>query len=664
MNLLAELRGRFAEAIGELVDDGAAVAELAAMVMPSQDARFGDYQCNCAMPLGKRLGKPPREVAAALVERLELADLCEPLTPASIAGPGFINLRLSGDFLAERLAAALTDVERQGVRPTPEPRTIVLDYSSPNVAKPMHVGHIRSTVIGDALYRILTFLGHRVISDNHVGDWGTQFGMIIYGWKHFGDEAAFERAAVPELSRLYRLVNSLVEYHETKNVSLPAAEARAAQCREQFKALQQQTAPVDAGEQKKHAKRVQAAKTAFEQAEGEVAALGEKLRTVAADAALKSLADAHPRIGSAVLAETAALHAGDPTNRALWERFLPPCLAEIEETYRRLGVHFDHALGESFYEERLPHVASDFQQKGLARESDGALCVFLDGYEAPMLIRKQDGAFLYATTDLATIEYRMREWRPDALLYVVDHRQSLHFEQLFAAARLWGYGGVELRHISFGTVLGDDGRPFKTRSGSSVGLMGLLDEAVERALAIVAANDDARPTPLLSESERRIVAERVGIGAIKYADLAHNRTSDYKFSYDKMLAMTGNTAAYMQYSCARVRSIFGKGDVDIAALRRSGAAIRLDDPAERALGLAILQLAEALERVTADYRPNLLTDYLFDLAGKYSSFFENCPVLRAETDAVRTSRLLLCDLTARTLELGLGLLGIETVERM
>jgi arginyl-tRNA synthetase len=327
-------------------------------------------------------------------------------------------------------------------------------------------------------------------------------------------------------------------------------------------------------------------------------------------------------------------------------------------------VSFDHALGESFYEDKLAGVVEDLKAKGLARESDGAMCVFVEGYDAPFIVQKQDGAFLYATTDLATIEYRMREWRPDAILYVVDHRQSQHFGQLFATAKMWGYRDVELQHISFGTVLGDDGKPFKTRSGSSVGLMGLLDEAVSRAYAIVCENDDARATPLLSEEERKTVAERVGIGAIKYADLAHNRTSDYKFSYDKMLAMTGNTAAYMQYSYARVSSIFGKGGVDIEALRASDARLLLDHPAERALALAILQFSEALSRVTADYRPNLLTDYLFDLASKYAAFFENCPVLKAESGELRGSRLLLCDLTARTIQRGLNLLGIETVERM
>jgi arginyl-tRNA synthetase len=333
-------------------------------------------------------------------------------------------------------------------------------------------------------------------------------------------------------------------------------------------------------------------------------------------------------------------------------------------------VTFDHTLGESFYQDRLRGVVRDLAAKGLARESDGAICIFLEGHDVPMIVQKQDGAFLYATTDLATIQYRMSQWQPDAILYVVDHRQSLHFEQLFAAARLWGYRDVELQHISFGTVLGEDGRPFKTRSGTSVGLAGLLDEAVERALTTVSQNDDARPQPLLSPEDRRQVAETVGIGAIKYADLSHNRTSDYVFSYDKMLAMTGNTATYMQYSYARVRSIFAKGGIDESAIRNPGyplgAAIRilLNTPQERALALALLRFPEALERVVADYRPNHLTAYLFELATRYSDFFENCPVLRAESDELRTSRLLLCDLTARTIKRGLNLLGIDVVERM
>ncbi|RIK84627.1 MAG: arginine--tRNA ligase [Planctomycetota bacterium] len=661
MNTLAELRQRFSTALLDLAGDAATAAELAALVLPSQDPKFGDYQANCAMPLGKRLGKPPREVAAALVERLDLADLCE---PPQIAGPGFINLTLRDDWIVARLQAALADVDRLGVQRVAAPRTFVLDYSSPNVAKPMHVGHIRSTVIGDALYRMLRFVGHKTISDNHIGDWGTQFGMIIYGWKHFGDEAAFARGPVAELSRLYRLVNTLVEYHEAKNEQLPALRLRLSDQESRAAQLELAPTPADPADKKRAAKRIQEALADLAKTRDELADAEAKVARIEADEPLRKHAAAHPNIGAAVLAETAALHAGDAENRALWQRFLPPCLAEIDETYRRLDVSFDHTLGESFYEEALPQVVRDLAARGLARESHGAQCVFLEGHDAPFLIQKQDGAFLYATTDLATIRYRMDQWRPDAILYVVDHRQSLHFTQLFATARLWGYEHVEFQHISFGTVLGDDGKPFKTRSGASVGLASLLDEAVDRAHAIVCQNDDARPEPLLSAEERRTVAERVGIGAIKYADLAHNRTSDYKFSYDKMLAMQGNTAAYMQYSYARVSSIFDKGSVDAAALRLSGAEITLTHPAERALALALLQFSEALDRVLADYRPNLLTDYLYDVASRYAAFFESCPVLRADTQQQRESRLLLCDLTARTLRLGLNLLGIAVVDRM
>ena len=375
--------------------------------------------------------------------------------------------------------------------------------------------------------------------------------------------------------------------------------------------------------------------------------------------------DEQPKINSAVLTETAKLHAGDVENRRLWEEFLPHCEDEIDRVFRRLDVKFDHTLGESFYEDRLAPLVDELQQRGIARESDGAICVFIEGQKTPMIVRKSDGAFLYGTTDLATIQYRMNTWRPDAILYVVDHRQSLHFQQLFAVAGMLGYDNVELQHVSFGTVLGGDGRPFKTRSGDTVGLEGLLDEAVRRALQIVSAGDDSKPDgPELSAERRRQVAETVGIAALKYADLAQNRTSDYVFSYDKMLAMTGNTATYMQYAYARVRSIFAKGNVAVDALRNSGAPILLDSPAERALALELLRFSEALDLTVADYRPNQLTAYLFDLANRYSTFFEQCHVLRAETDALRQSRLLLCDLTARTIQKGLELLGINVVEKM
>ncbi len=658
MNILAEFRSHFRAALAALGHDD---PELVDMVRRGQDPKFGDYQANCAMPLGKRLGRPPRDVAAELVARLGLQGICQ---PPEVAGPGFINLRLDDAWLTDEVNRAWADHERLGVEKAAVPRTFVIDYSAPNVAKPMHVGHIRSTVIGDSLYRTLRFLGHRTISDNHVGDWGTQFGMIIYGWRHFRDEAAYAQNAVEELARLYRLVRVLVDYHAGRE-SLAGLRAEVAEQEANLKRQKTAAQAAPPGERKAREKALRRLETSLAASRESLVELEGKLARVEQDAELRALAAAHASIGAAVLAETARLHADDEENLRLWRQFLPPCMADIERIYARLGVRFDHTFGESYYHSRLARVVAELSAKDIARESDGAKCVFLEGFDTPMLIQKQDDAFLYATTDLATIEYRMEEFAPDAILYVVDHRQGLHFQQLFATARLWGYGRVELQHVSFGTVLGEDGRPFKTRSGDTVGLEGLLDEAVRRAAEIVAANDDEKPGGAeLSPAERARVAERVGIGALKYADLSQNRTSDYVFSYDKMLAMTGNTATYMQYAYARVRSIFAKGRIDLEALRASGARIRLDTPAERALGLELLRFSEALELTVADYRPNQLTSYLFDLANRYSTFFEQCPVLKAETDQLRQSRLLLCDLTARTLKKGLELLGIDVVEKM
>jgi arginyl-tRNA synthetase len=662
MNTLATLRDRFAHALRSLGIDEAEIPALTALVLPCQDSKLGDYQANCAMPLGKRLGKPPRDIASQIIAGLDIGTWCE---PPQIAGPGFINIRLKDDWLVAQLQSTSQDVERLGVPAAVNPRTFVVDYSGPNVAKPMHVGHIRSTVIGDALYRILKFLGHRTIGDNHLGDWGTQFGMIIFGYKHFLDRDSLKRNTVEELSRLYKLVNSLVDYHNTRNENIPALEKRIAAADKAADGWSSTPLPADPKEAKQAAKKQRQQDAEIGELRGELAGLLVKVATIDDDSRLSKLAAAHPDIGQQVLQETARLHSGDTTNVELWREFLPACLAEIEVVYKRMGVSFDHTLGESFYQDRLRGVVENLTTKGLAERSDGAICVFLDGYEVPMIVQKQDGAFLYATTDLATIQYRMEQWRPDAILYVVDHRQSLHFEQLFETARKWGFDNVELQHIAFGTVLGEDGKPFKTRSGASVGLSGLLDEAVERAYAIVAQNDDERSEPLLSQDERRTVAERIGIGAIKYADLAHNRTSDYVFSYDKMLAMQGNTATYMQNSYARVCSIFTKAGVSRSAIREQQTTpISLAAPDERALGIALLQFAEALDRVVSDYRPNHLAGYLFALATTYSSFYENCPVLRAESEELRTSRLKLCDLTARTIERGLNLLGIEVVERM
>jgi len=673
MNVIAEIRRRFLTALAAVVpaasaggDSAADLNEWVGMVRPNQDPKFGDYQANMAMPLGKRLSRPPRDVATQIVERLQIEDLC---LPATIAGPGFINLSLRDDWISARLQS-MTQDDRLGIEPPEHPRTYIVDYSAPNVAKPMHVGHIRSTAIGDSLYRTLKFLGHTAVGDNHIGDWGTQFGMILYGYKHFLDKASYEKSQVDELARLYRLVHQVIDYHDGQK-RLPEMERAVATAEAAIAELRAAPLPQEANPEaaKKAEKKAQQAQ---KRAESELAEARDKLatvkRNVAAiddDAHQAHLFAQHPEIGTAVLAETARLHAGDAENQRLWKEFMPACMASIEHLYQRLGVTFDETLGESFYHDRLSAVVGDLRARGLASESEGAECVFVEGFDAPMIVQKKDGAFLYATTDLATIQYRHERWKPDAILYVVDHRQSLHFDQLFATARKWGYDNTAFHHVSFGTVLGEDGRPYKTRSGDTVGLEGLLDEAVERAHAIVSANDDAKPDgPELSAETRRAVAKTVGIAALKYADLSQNRTSDYVFSYDKMLATKGDTATYMQYSYARVRSIFRRGGIDVAQLRASGARITLQASAERALGVELLRFAEALEDVIADHRPNQLTTYLFALAGRYSTFFDQCHVLKAETEELRASRLLLCDLTARTLKQGLELLGIDVVEQM
>lgn len=669
MSLLAHLQSRFRPVLAELAGPPEPWLDL---IRRAQEARFGDYQANFAMALGKKLNKPPREVAAEIVSRIDVSDLCE---PPEVAGPGFINLRLKDQWLIRQLTAALND-SRLGVAPVAEPRTYVIDFSAPNVAKPMHVGHIRSTVIGDALCRTLRFLGHTVISDNHLGDWGTQFGMILYGYKHFLDAEAYRNRPVQELARLYRLVRQLVDYFEAKE-KLPEHLQRLS---EKEHALAAQRAagphpnPLPKGEgtaapgqkaDKKLREAVQKLEASVREAAQEIDADEKKIAAVDDDPLLAELAASHAGIGRDVLAETAKLHAGDAENLCLWREFMPYCREDIDRIYRRLEVRFDHTLGESFYHGMLPDVVQELRHRGIAQESQGAVCVFLEGQPAPMIVQKQDGAFLYATTDLATIRYRMEQWRPDAILYVVDHRQSMHFQQLFAVARLLDYDKVELQHVSFGTVLGKDGRPFKTRAGDTVGLESLLDEAVFRAARIVAENDDAKPDgPELSPEQRACVAETVGIGALKYADLSQNRTSDYEFDYEKMLAMNGNTATYMQYAYARVRNIFAKGGVDVESLRASGAAITLGSPAERALALELLRFGDALSLAMTDYRPNQLTAYLFDLANCFSTFYEKCRVLKAETPALRDSRLLLCDLTARTIQKGLELLGIGVEEKM
>jgi arginyl-tRNA synthetase len=605
MNVLKRLQATFQEALTGLVDDP---APYVAMVKPVGDPRFGDYQANCAMSLAKVLKRKPPEVAREIADRLPLGDW---LQPPEIAGPGFINIRLRDDWLARQLQAVASD-EQLGVERASPSRTYVVDYSSPNVAKPMHVGHLRSTIIGDALTRLLRFLGHRVITDNHLGDWGTQFGMLLYGYKHFRNEGALKDDPVREMLRVYRQVRKELE---------PAESA--------------EEKPEDA---------------ARKYSADELATSRQVLRTVRE--------------------ETAKLHAGDEENNRLWKLFLPWCMAEIEPIYQRLDIRFDYTHGESFYNPMLSGVVRDLEAKGVAQPSEGAIVIFFGEGESPALVRKRDGAFTYTTSDLATIRYRLTEWHADTILYVVDARQSLHFQQLFESARRWGFDRTDLRHISFGSVLDPKTRkPIKTREGEVVELSQLLDAAVLRAEQVFENNRKERAErgeelPPLSPDELRQVVEAVGVGAVKYADLSQNRTSDYAFDLDKMLAMDGNTATYMQYAYARVHGIFRKGNVSQESLRANPSVLSLGTPHERALAVQLLRLNEALDAAAADYAPNAITAYLWDLAKSYSGFFQNCPVLKADSDALRASRLLLCDLTGRTIQRCLNLLGIRAMERI
>jgi arginyl-tRNA synthetase len=606
MHLLHKLQQALHAALQGLVADPASAA---ALVKPTQDPKHGDYQANCAMALKKELGgKSPREIAETIVGRLNLGDWLE---PPEIAGPGFINFRLKNDWLAQQLRSM--SGEHLSVEPAGTPRTFVIDYSSPNVAKPMHVGHLRSTIIGDALARLLRNLGHKVIADNHLGDWGTQFGMLIYGWKHFRDNAAFATDPVQELARIYKHVRALTK---------PADEE---ELEDEEESAVSRWAPEEVGRARE--------------------------------------------VIEACRLETAKLHSGDAENLKLWQSFMPACLQELDAIYQRLDVHFDAQHGESFYQPMLADVVADLQAKGIAQESKGAMVIFLAEGQPPAMIRKSDGAFTYTTSDLATIRYRAKEWKPDEVLYVVDFRQTLHFQHLFEIARRWGYSG-KFAHISFGSVLdAETGKPIKTREGESTTLEALLNEACVQAREVYEstcqeAQDRGEEVPDLAESEKQEIAQIVGLGAVKYADLSQNRTSDYAFSWEKMLAMNGNTATYMQYAYARNRSIFRKGGVDPAALRRQPPGVQLGRPEERALALQLLRFQDALEAAAAEYKPNLITGYLWDLAKTYSGFFQNCPVLKAETAELRASRLLLCDLTARVIQRGLGLLGIKTLERM
>jgi len=651
MNLLTLIRERFAAPLASLVPD---VAPLLDMIRPAQDSKFGDFQANFAMPLSKQLKRPPREIAEDVIRRLEISDLCE---PPEIAGPGFINLRLKTDYLAGLISGIAGD-DRLGFRAIAHPRHVVVDFSSPNVAKPMHVGHLRSTVIGDAIVRTLRFAGHQVTSDNHIGDWGTQFGMIIFGYRHFRDDEAFRRDAVGELARLYKLVNQLSEY-QTTVAKLPAIE-QAVINKKQELAAQEVVAATDA----KAAKQLGALKKQLAAAEEALDSARKTVDGVQQNADLLADSNAHPDMSRKARDETAKLHGGDPENNRLWHEFLPACLAALNRIYERLDIHFDLTLGESYYNPMLPGVVEELSGRNLARSSEGAMCVFIEGNAAPFIVQKTDGAYTYATTDLATIQYRRETLKANEVLYVVDNRQSEHFQQLFATVALWGIQDLKLRHVAFGTVMGRDGKPYKTRSGDTVGLESLLDEAITRARKIVDENDDRRESPMLNDEQRAAVAEIVGLGGIKYADLHHNRDSDYIFDWDKMLATTGDTAAYMQYAYARICGIFRKLNVDRASLADRQAAVLLTGPEERQLALQLLMFGYAVESVLTEYRPHLLTTWLYETADAFSRFYDRCSVQDAETDELRISRLVLCDLMARAIKTGLSLLGIQVAEVM
>ena len=575
MNLQLAIAERVRAAIAAAYPEA---ADAEAQVVPAQNPKFGDYQANFAMSLAKRLGKKPRDIAQA-VETWLLRDPAI-MTIASgpgIAGPGFINFTLRPEFINTELAKMASD-ERLGVDRSAKPKTIVVDFSSPNTCKPMHIGHVRSMVIGDAICRLLRHLGHTVIADNHLGDWGTQFGLLIMGFRRFGSEVPEAGDPLERLVAVYQKAHAAAEADET---------------------------------------------------------LREEARQ-----------------------ELVKLQAGDQGNLAQWRLYSQWSLEHFDRIYRRADIHFDQTLGESFYNDMLAGVVKDLEARGLARLSDGAKCIFWEGDELPpMLIQKRDGAFLYATTDLATIKYRMERWNPDQIVYVTDGRQQLHFQQLFGAAKRWGIiGSTELKHVWFGTILGPDGTPLKTRSGDLVNLVDVLDEAERRAAKIVREKNAE-----LSEEEMAEVGRVVGLGAIKYADLSQNRQSDFIFDWDKMLAMQGNTAPYLQYAYARIRSIFRKGQEEGTAVAEAPLAVA--EPAEVALAKKLLAFPETLAGVVEDFRMNIIAGYLYELSTAFTGFYEQCPVLKSEP-AVRASRLRLSDLTARVLKAGLGLLGIGTVERM
>ncbi len=548
-----------------------------AVVAPSKSAQFGDYQANGIMALAKKLGRNPRELGAEVVKNLDLGPLAAKI---ELAGPGFINIFIAPAFLAEQLGKV-----GQGrlVTPAAQPQTVLIDYSSPNLAKEMHVGHLRGTIIGDAIARTFEYLGHKLIRHNHFGDWGTQFGMLITYMQDLPPGSALT-SELSDLESFYR-----------------------------------------------------AAKQRF---------------------------DAEPAFAETARENVVKLQSGDAACLALWRKFIDVSVAHCQELYQRLDITLKSTdiVPESFYNDRLQGIVNELDKQQLLTESAGALCVFLDEFKTregeplPVIVQKTGGGFLYATTDLAAIRYRYQELHAARILYVVDVRQSLHFQQVFAVARKAGFAGANcsLEHLSYGTMMGKDGKPFKTRSGDTIKLIDLCEESISRALALVKEKN-----PGMSDAELKDIANVVGIAAVKYADLSKNRNSDYIFDWDSMLSFDGNTAPYLLYAYARIRSIFRRAGLDPDATYP----IAVNAPEEQALALKLMQFSETVELLAADCLPNQLCLYLYDLAGVFMKFYEACPVLKAEGDE-RATRLGLCHLTARTLKQGLNLLGITTLEQM
>jgi len=575
------IQALLSEKVSQALIAAGAPADCEPQVRQSAKVQFGDYQANGVMAVAKKLGMAPRQLAEQVLTHLDLQGIA---SKTEIAGPGFINIFLDPAFLAQHVDAALKS-DRLGVA-QPEAQTIVVDYSAPNVAKEMHVGHLRSTIIGDASVRTLEFLGHNVIRANHVGDWGTQFGMLI-AWLEKQQQDNAGEMALADLEGFYR-------------------------------------------DAKKH----------YDEDE----AFAERARSY-----------------------VVKLQGGDEYFRKMWRQLVDITMSQNQLTYDRLNVTLTRkdVMGESLYNPMLAGIVADLKAKGLAVESEGATVVFLDEYKnkegEPMgvIIQKKDGGYLYTTTDIACAKYRYETLHADRVLYYIDSRQHQHLMQAWTIVRKAGYvpDSVPLEHHMFGMMLGKDGKPFKTRAGGTVKLVDLLDEALERARRLVAEKNPDMPADELEK-----LANAVGIGAVKYADLSKNRTTDYVFDWDNMLAFEGNTAPYMQYAYTRVLSVFRKADIDESVLAQAQVIISEDREAQ--LAARLLQFEETLSVVARDGTPHVMCAYLYDLAGLFSGFYEHCPILSAESEAVRNSRLKLAQLTAKTLKLGLDTLGIETVERM